>query len=150
MLAIASIEILLAVRRWSLNAIDRVTRMFEGSGGAARRARRRVMCFVDDDPPLEFSGSGVVANVMERVMRRPSSSMAASLSLLRSLCLLVSPLLAFVGLPPLLVGLRQLRAFDETSAKALGSFDVLDEPLLCPCLLLVIRDMTAEAKCRDT
>ena len=145
----ASIEILLTVRRLSFRAIDRVTRMLEGSRGAARRALRRVVRFVDDDPPSDFSGSDVVASVMERVMRRPSSSMAASLS--APLCLLCILLLLFlsVTLLPSLVGLRRLRAFDETSAKALGAFDGLDEPLLCPCLLLVARGMAAEAKCRN-
>ena len=79
---------------------------------------------------------------MERVMRRPSSAMAASLSPLCLLCILVFPLLLLS-----LVGLRRFKVFDETSAKALGAFD---EPLLCPCLLLeVIRGMAAEAKSRN-
>ena len=140
----ASIGILLAVRRLSFRAIDRVTRILDGSRGAARRALLRVVCFVDDDP-LE----GVVASVMERVMRRPSSSMAASVSLLRSLCLLVSPLLFFVGLLLSLVGLLvwRLRALVETSAKALEPFEVMDGAM--PGLLLVVRGMAAEAKCRN-
>ena len=97
------------------------------------------MCFADDDPPAkEFSGSD--ASVMERVMRRPSSSMAASVSFLGSICVL----LFFVGLLPSLVGLRRLGAFDEISARALEPFDLVDEPMLCPCLLLVIRGMAAE------
>lgn len=75
-------------------------------------------------------------------MRRPSSSMAASVSFLDSICLLAFPLLLFVGLLPSLVGLRRLREFDEISARALEPFDLV-EPMSCPCLLLVIRGMAA-------
>lgn len=110
--------------------------MLEGSRGAARRALRRE---VFDGLPPEFSGLDVVdASVIERVMRRPSSSMSALVSLLVGslLCLqvLVFPLVFFVGLlPSSLVGLRRFRALDETSAKAMEAFDVL-----CPCLFLVV------------
>lgn len=58
MLAMASIEILLAVRRLSLNAIDRVTRMLEGLGGAARRA-------LQEDPFESIAGVQIVDDVLD-------------------------------------------------------------------------------------
>ena len=128
-----SMEILLAVRRLSLRAIDLVVRMVERPGGARRRTLRDDLFF--DKSPAGLTVAVVVleTSVMERVIRRPISSMVASSVLIDSPCSFFLPCL-----PPSLPSKpRLLRALDVMLAKALAPFDLLEETMLSPVIFLV-------------
>ena len=131
-------EILLAVRRLSLRVIDLVVRMVERSGGARRRTLRDDRFFDRSPAGLTVAVPVLETSVMERVIRRPISSMLASSVLIGSPCSFFLHLRFWPCLPPSLPSkqrLRVLRALDVTLAKALEPFD-LEETMLSPVIIL--------------
>ena len=139
-MAMQSMEILLAVRRLSLRVIDLVVRMVERSGGARRRTLRDDRFFDRSPAGLTVAVPVLETGVMERVIRRPISSMLASSVLIDSPCSFFLHLRFWPCLPPSLPSkqrLRVLRALDVTLAKALAPFDLLEETMLSPVTLLV-------------
>ena len=127
-------EILLAVRRLSLRVIDLVVRMVERSGGARRRTLRDDRFFDRSPAGLTVAVPVLETSVMERVIRRPISSMLASSVLIDSPCSFFLHLRLPLSLPSK-QRLRVLRALDVTLAKALEPFD-LEETMLSPVIIL--------------
>lgn len=137
-MAMQSMEILLAVRRLSLRVIDLVVRMVERSGGARRRTLRDDRFFDKSPAGLAVAVPVLEVSVMERVIRRPISSMLTSSVLIDSPCSFLLHLLFWPCLPPPLPSKpRLLRALDVTLAKALAPFDLLEETMLSPVTFLV-------------
>ena len=132
-----SMEILLASRRLSLRVIDLVVRMVERSGGARRRTLRDDR-FSDRSLDLAILVLVLEVSVMERVIRRPISSMLTSSVLIDSPCSFLLHLLFWPCLPPPLPSKpRLLRALDVMLAKALAPFDLLEETMLSPVIFMV-------------